>query len=181
MNGYSSLVYLSRYIPGKGDDMRSKNNSRGITLIELIIAVVIVGLVVAMAAPRFGKVVPRLEFKSASRDMVSDLRWARSLAIAQRTQVGLYFDWQHRQYLLFKDLVNLPALTYETGDLVLKNVILDPNLSMTSCSFTNYTIVFKPDGSASSSGGVVVSYNQGSDLANVGVLASTGRVKLTYQ
>jgi prepilin-type N-terminal cleavage/methylation domain-containing protein len=161
--------------------MISKNNSRGITLIELIIAVVLVGLVAAMALPRFGKVVPRLEFKSASRDMVSDLRWARSLAIAQRTQVGLYFDWQHRQYLLFKDLVNLPAFTYETGDTVLKNVILDPNLSITSCSFTNYTIVFKPDGSASSSGGVVVSYDQGSDLANVGVLASTGRVKLTYQ
>ncbi len=161
--------------------MRIKNNSKGITLIELVIAVVVVGLVAAMAIPRFEKVVPRLEFKSASRDMVSDLRWARSLAIAQRTQIGLYFNSEQRRYLLFKDLVDLPAFTYESGDSVLKTVILDQNLSIASCTFSNYTIIFKPDGSASGTGGVVVGYSQGTDLANVGVLASTGRVKLTYQ
>jgi prepilin-type N-terminal cleavage/methylation domain-containing protein len=161
--------------------MISKNNSRGITLIELVIAVVIISVIAAMGIPRFSKVVPRLEFKSASRDVVSDLRLARSLAIAQRTQVGLYFNSGQRQYVIFKDLVNLPALTYEVGDSVIRTVTLDQNLSISSCSFTNYTIVFKPDGSASSTGGVVVGYSQGSDLANVNVLASTGRVKLTYQ
>jgi prepilin-type N-terminal cleavage/methylation domain-containing protein len=158
-----------------------KNNSRGVTLIELVIAVVIVSVIAAMAIPQFGRVVPRLEFKSASRDVVSDLRLARSLAIAQRTQIGLSFNSTQRRYVIFKDLVNPDAFTYETGDSVIRTVTLDQNLSIPSCSFTNYTIVFKPDGSASSTGGVVVGYSQGSDLANVNVLASTGRVKLTYQ
>jgi prepilin-type N-terminal cleavage/methylation domain-containing protein len=161
--------------------MIKRDNSKGVTLIELVIAVVIISVVAAMAAPRFSKVVPRLEFKSASRDVVSDLRLARSLAIAQRTQIGLYFNSEQRRYVIFKDLVNPDAFTFETGDSVIRTVTLDQNLSISSCSFTNYTIVFKPDGSASSTGGVVVSYNQGSDVANVNVLASTGRVKLTYQ
>jgi prepilin-type N-terminal cleavage/methylation domain-containing protein len=161
--------------------MIRKNNSRGITLIELVIVVVIISVIAAMGIPQFSKVVPRLEFKSASRDIVSDLRLVRSLAIAQRTQVGLYFNSEQRQYIIFKDMVNLPALTYEVGDSVIRTVTLDQNLSISSCSFTNYTIIFKPDGSASSTGGVVVGYSQGNDLANVNVLASTGRVKLTYQ
>jgi prepilin-type N-terminal cleavage/methylation domain-containing protein len=158
-----------------------KNNSRGVTLIELVIAVVIVSVIAAMAIPQFGRVVPRLEFKSASRDVVSDLRLARSLAIAQRTQIGLYFNSSQRQYSIFKDIANPDAFTFEAGDSLIRTVTLDQNLSIPSCSFTNYTIVFKPDGSASSTGGVVVGYSQGSDLANVNVLASTGRVKLTYQ
>ena len=161
--------------------MLRKNNSRGITLIELVIVVVIISVIAAMGIPQFGKVVPRLEFKSASRDIVSDLRLVRSLAIAQRTQVGLYFNSEQRQYVIFKDMVNLPAFTYEVGDSVIRTVTLDQNLSISSCTFTNYAIIFKPDGSASTTGNVVVGYNQGSDLANVNVLASTGRVKLTYQ
>ncbi|MFH1336699.1 MAG: GspH/FimT family pseudopilin [Candidatus Zixiibacteriota bacterium] len=161
--------------------MIRKNNSRGITLIELVIAVVIISIIAAMGIPQFSKVGPRLEFKSASRDIVSDLRLVRSLAITQRTQVGLYFNSEQRRYVIFKDMVNLPAFTYEVGDSVIRTVTLDQNLSISSCSFTNYTIIFKPDGSASSTGGVVVGYSQGNDLANVNVLASTGRVKLTYQ
>ena len=161
--------------------MIRKDNSKGVTLIELVIIVVIISVVAAMAIPQFSKVVPRLEFKSASLDIVSDLRLARSLAIAQRIQIGLYFNSKQRQYVIFKDLVNPDAFTYEASDSVLRTVTLNQNLSISSCSFTNYTIVFKPDGSASSTGGVVVGYSQGSDLANVNVLASTGRVKLTYQ
>ncbi len=161
--------------------MKIRNNSNGITMIELIIGVVIVGIIAAMGLPKFSKVIPRLEFKSASRDMVSDLRLARSQAIAQRTQFGIHFNSEQRRYMVFRDIVNLTAFTFESGDSVIKTVTLDQDLSIASCSFSNYTIVFKPDGSASSTGGVVVSYSQGNDLANVGVLASTGRVKLTYQ
>ncbi len=168
-------------IPEEGDKMIIKNNSKGVTLIELVIVVVIISVVAAMAIPQFSRVVPRLEFKSASRDVVSDLRLARSLAIAQRTQFGLYFNSVQDQYIIFKDLVNPDAFTFEAGDSVIRIVTLDQNLSISSCSFTNYAIIFKPDGSASTTGDVVVGYNQGGDLANVNVLASTGRVKLTYQ
>ena len=169
--------------------MKRKKDSNGFTLIELIISVVVLGVIVAMAAPQFDSIVPRLKFKSASRDLVSDMRLIRSLAIAQRAQYGINFtncfvegfeEDSPDNYIVFKDKINLPALTFDAGDSVIKTVNIDPNLSIPSCSFTSYTIIFKPDGSASSTGTVSVRFNQRNELANIDVLASTGRVKLTY-
>ncbi len=157
------------------------NNHRGITLLELMIAVVVLGVIVAMAAPEFGDVLKRLKFKNKSRDLVSDLRLARSDAIAQRTQFGLYFDLGQNQYIMFKDKVNPSLFTYDAGDSVIKTVSLDQDVLLYSSSLTDNTIVFKPDGSASCSGNVIISDSQGNEQADVDVLASTGRVKLTYQ
>ena len=59
---------------------RILKNRAGITLIELLITVVIIGIVAAMAAPRFEIAYNRMKFKSANRDMVSSLKLARSTA-----------------------------------------------------------------------------------------------------
>ena len=160
--------------------MRFKKNRKGITLLELMIGVVVLGVIVAMAAPQFASVLPRLKFKSKSRDIVSDLRLARSDAVSQRAQFGLFFDFLQDRYIVFKDLVNPNLFTYEFGDSVIKTVYLGQDISLYSCSFNNYTVVFKPDGSASSSGIVTIENNQGNDRADIDVLASTGRVKLTF-
>jgi len=160
--------------------MRFKKNRKGITLLELMIGVVVLGVIVAMAAPQFASVLPRLKFKSKSRDIVSDLRLARSDAVSQRAQFGLFFDFLQDRYIVFKDLVNPNLFTYEFGEAVIKTVYLGQDISLYSCSFNNYTVVFKPDGSASSSGIVTIENNQGNDRADIDVLASTGRVKLTF-
>jgi Tfp pilus assembly protein FimT len=165
----------------KGAKMRLIEDCRGITLLELMIVCVILTVVVGMAAPRFGKIVPQLKFQNASRDVVSDMRMARSEAVSKRAQYGLYFNSTLGQYLVFKDLVNLTAFTYDIGDSVIKTVTLDSDLSLVSCTFNNYVIVFSPDGTASGSGSVTLGNTQGTDQANVDVLASTGRVKLTLQ
>lgn len=62
--------------------MRHKKNSKGVVMIELILGVVILGVIVAMVCAQFAGVLPRLKFKSASTSIVSDLRLARSEAIA---------------------------------------------------------------------------------------------------
>ncbi len=161
--------------------MRYEKNSKGLTLLELVIAVVVLGVIAAMAAPQFGGVLPRLKFKDKSRDIVSDMRLTRSDAISQRVQVGLYFDYDQNGYIVFQDKVNPDLFTYETGDSVIKTVSLGQDVSMYYCDFSNNTIVFKPDGSASSSGKVTIKNNQGDDLADIDVLASTGRVRLTFR
>jgi Tfp pilus assembly protein FimT len=159
-------------------------NSRGITVLELVIAAVVLGIVAAMAAPEFGDVLKRLKFKASSRDVVSDMRLARSEAIAQRTQFGLYFDYSDNNYVLFKDVVNPSQFTYEIGDSVIKTVNLGQDAWIYSHSFYNSygsgAIVFKPDGSASCTGNVVLSDHKWENQADIDVLASTGRVRLTY-
>jgi Tfp pilus assembly protein FimT len=164
----------------KEKKMRYKKNSKGVVMMELILGVVILGVIVALTSAQFAGVLPRLKFKSASRDIVSDLRLARSEAIAQKTQFGLYFDFAQSQYVVFKDQVNLPSSTYDLGDSVIKTVSLDQDLSIASCTFNHYTIVFRPDGSASCAGSVVISDNQRGEQANVDVLASNGEIRIIF-
>ena len=42
-------------------------NQKGFTLIELMTTIVIIGIVSAMAVPRFAKAYERMEFRSANR------------------------------------------------------------------------------------------------------------------
>ena len=161
--------------------MRYEKNSKGTTFLQLVITVVVLGVIAAMAVPQFGAFLPRLKFKSKSRDIVAYMRLTRSDAIDQRAQVGLYFNYSQNGYILFEDIVNPNLFTYEAGDSVIKTVSLSPDISMYYCNFSDNSVVFKPGGSAASSGKVSIKNNQENDLVNIDVLASTGRVKLTFQ
>jgi Tfp pilus assembly protein FimT len=158
-----------------------RNNCRGTTLLELVIAAVVLGVIVTMAGPQFGDTIQKLKFKSKSRDVVSDIRLVRSDAVSQRTQFGIHFDYEQNGYVLFKDLVNPGLYQYDTGDSVLKTISWGQEASLYYTSFDPTTIIFKPDGSASVSGDVIVADATDVHRARVNVLAATGRVKLTYE
>ena len=153
-------------------------SSKGFTVIELMIVAVAIGIFSAIAIPRFGKVMTKLKLKSAARDVTSTLRLARSNAVSQKRPFGVYFDINRHKYILFKDKVNLSSFTYETGDSAIQTVTLPENVSFGYASFNNSTVVFRPNGSASSSGMVDVWSYDVYDYLYVDVLASTGRVKL---
>ncbi len=102
--------------------MMLKGNHRGLTILELTIAAVVLGVIVALAAPEFGNTVRRLKFKGKSRDVISDIRLARSDAVSQRAQFGVHFDYDANGYTLFKDLVNPDLFQYEAGDSAIKTV-----------------------------------------------------------
>lgn len=161
--------------------MKTMNNNKGITLLEMIIVAVVIGITSTLAIPRFGQVMDKLRLKTAARDMVSSLRLARSHAVSQRSQLGVYFDLESSQYVLFKDLANPGSFTYDAGsdsDVVTKT--LPGRVGFGYSSFPNSVVIFKPDGSASSSGAVEL-YSCELDYYGcftVDVLGSTGRVKL---
>jgi Tfp pilus assembly protein FimT len=167
----------------KESEMKIKNNNKGITILEIMIMLVILGITTTLAVPRFGQVIDKLKLKTTARDMVSSLRLARSHAVSQRSQFGVYFDLESNQYVLFKDLANPGSFTYDAGsDSDMVTTSLPGNTSFGWSSFPNFTVIFKPDGSASSSGLVElhsVSEEEGySGYFTVDVLGSTGRVKL---
>jgi general secretion pathway protein H len=72
--------------------------SRGVTLLELLIVLVLMGLIAAMTIPIFGSGVSTTELKSAARDVAAGLRLARSQAIAQRTESVLVLDVAARAF-----------------------------------------------------------------------------------
>jgi prepilin-type N-terminal cleavage/methylation domain-containing protein len=160
--------------------MKMRRNTKGVTMIELMIVTVMVGIIATLAIPRFVPVIHKLKLKNAGRDMISSLRLARSNAVSQRCQFGVYFNLNENEYVLFKDLANLGSFTYDAGsdsDAVTRTLPTKVNFGYTN--FPNWAIVFKPDGSASSSGLVeLYCYEDYSGSYTVDVLGSTGRVKL---
>ncbi|MEZ5358901.1 MAG: GspH/FimT family pseudopilin [Candidatus Zixiibacteriota bacterium] len=160
--------------------MKSISNDRGITLVELMVIVVIIGIVSAMAFPNFSQAINRLRFKGAARDIVSTMRLARSNAITQKQPYGVYFDQDDMTVTSFLDLVNPAGGSFESGDSVLAVDSLPDDFVALGTSFGG-AIVYNPNGTASSTGSVnFVSHpsDGGVNICSVSVLASTGRTKM---
>ncbi len=161
-----------------------RNCQNGFTLIELLTTVVIIGLVSAMAVPRFTQAYERMEFKSANKDMTSTLRLARSLAISNKEVFGVNFNSDTKIVSLFKkDPSSVLLNTFETADSLIRVDSMGHNFNTLTTDLTDNTISFRPNGSAIfSGGGNIISMATTEDLIGIyqfNILASTGRVKTT--
>lgn len=162
--------------------MRTRlNSSKGVTILELLIAVVIVGIATGMAVPRFQIAFERSRYKAGNKEIVSSMRTARSMALADKQQYGVHFDQAALTITLFRDDVNPTLFTYDTGDSLISQDTLPVGFHYLITDCTNDVIVFMPNGSAQfTGGGNVYTYAYSPDVyfsRTHNVLASTGRVK----
>jgi prepilin-type N-terminal cleavage/methylation domain-containing protein len=166
--------------------MKSKIKSNsGITLIELLIVVAIVGIVTTMALPRFQNAYDRMKFRSANRDLMSSMKLARSQSIAEKKYVGVYFNVDNSTTTLFeKDTAYTTLNMFEETDHVLRVDTIPGMSSFLWTDMTNNAMTFRPTGQAVYEGGgniVTLSYNESMlGIYQINVLASTGRVKPMY-
>lgn len=79
--------------------MKQKNSSSGMTLIELMIVVAIMGIIAALAVPKFKDLITKNRVKTIAESLYTDLQYARSLAITSNKTVYVSFtrtsatDW----------------------------------------------------------------------------------------
>ena len=74
----------------------------GFTLIELLVVLIIISLVSAFVAPRITAPLGNLNLKTASKKIVSALRYARSQAVSQNEGRVAIFDFELRRVMIFK-------------------------------------------------------------------------------
>ena len=157
---------------------RIKSKS-GMTIMELLIAVVIVGIVAAMAVPRFQIAYERIKFRAATREITSKIRLARSFAVSTKAQHGVYFDQTSLSYILFKDLVNTGAMQYDAGDSIISLDTLPPVFTFLGTDDINNSIVFRSNGSTSGTVNVITMASTPDIIAvhQHTILAATGRIE----
>lgn len=149
----------------------------GFTLMELVIVVVVIGIIAGMAVPSFLSYLPKQRVKATARDMVSELRLARSQSISERQAYGVTIDLSKQSFTYFADADGDGTLS--AGDSTITADTVSTDVKITTCTFTNNTVVFGSTGSASSSGDLQVVSSDGQVIMSINVLASTGRVRLT--
>jgi type IV fimbrial biogenesis protein FimT len=67
----------------------SKMHAEGVTLIELMVAVLVLGAVMAVGVPAFSDIIANNRMNAAVNDVVSSLHLARSEAVKRRSHVTL--------------------------------------------------------------------------------------------
>ncbi len=157
-------------------------SNRGVTVIEMMIGVAIVGVVASMAVPRFQAAADRMEFRAITRDVISMVRYARSEAISKKAPYGVYFDSHALTATFFLDQGTIPEVFEPYADSILKVDSLGDRhgayLDWVGTTLNNDAVVFSPNGSASSGGTIntqlTSDYIYGS--ARITILQSTGRI-----
>ena len=77
--------------------------ARGVTLLEMLVVLAILGLVAAMVLPSLGDGVSTRELKAAARQLAAGLRMARSEALSQKRVTFLAVDLEGRRFKIDTD------------------------------------------------------------------------------
>ncbi len=155
-------------------------NDRGVTMMEIMIVTVVVGLLAALAVPNFDGAIKKMKFNNFGSSMVSAFRQARATAVSTQKPYGVYFNTTEQKIITFCDMTDIGANSYSVGDSIVRVDTIDVKLDYIGTSFPNQTVVFNPDGTASMTGDVFVYGSSGSAYQSfsVSITAGSGRAKL---
>jgi prepilin-type N-terminal cleavage/methylation domain-containing protein len=159
--------------------MTMTNNTSGWTLVETIIAVVVIGILAAAAIPNFSPMLESMKLRTAALNVQRTLVAARTRAIADpNVHCGVVFVGSTK-IIIYPDSSGIPYFVnpLDTASKYLGIYTMPSNIVLTEVSVSNHCIVFRGDGSAKTDGTVTVS-NKYNKTKTINVLATTGRIKV---
>lgn len=147
-------------------------NRKGVTLIELIVVMIIIGIAAVFFAPNIGAWLPNYRLRSAARDIVSTMRTAQMKAVSTNLQYRVNFN--------VADVgANSYCLERNAGGWVSEGVIqtLPTGVTIAGNTLPNQRAEFNTN-STSSTGSVTLQNSKGTQR-RLTLAPSTGRVTIT--
>ncbi len=143
---------------------KSQRQEQGWSLTELLIVLTIMGILAAMAGPGYQAVAARVQARSVTTEIASELRLARQLAMAKRERLRVIFDQTARTITLQRADVEEILHVYQYAD---KGVVVEEPTA-------GPEILFYPSGRAATPTTIRVRDSQGQETAFT--VSITGRV-----
>ncbi|MEO0123569.1 MAG: GspH/FimT family pseudopilin [candidate division WOR-3 bacterium] len=77
-----------------------KHLSKGMTLVELMVVIGIIGVIIALAVPNFSSMQRKARIKAAAQTIAQDLRQIRERALSTGVRHIITFDLPNRKYII---------------------------------------------------------------------------------
>lgn len=90
-----------------------RSRRRALTLIDLVVTILIIGIIAAVAAPAYTDVANEMRVEAAAKRIVADLKYARRQAMTRSTQQAVDFNVATNSYeLIGLGRLNAPSQAY---------------------------------------------------------------------
>jgi len=168
-----------------------KTNANGFSLIELIVAITLVGILAAISFPMMSNWMQNARYKEGARDVASILRDARARSIAKNLEYEVGFDLGADRYMLRQGNLayNTRSFTDHPEDWTVLATNLEPPsnvdiVGLVDCSNDDasdfaFSIQFNPNGTGTSKYVCILDKATGGKKFRIGVpSATTGRVTI---
>ncbi len=148
---------------------------KGITLIEELIVIAIIGVMVGVIAPSLSNYLPGVQLNGTARTLTSNLREAQEKAITEQNQYVIRFfpTATPVNYQIVRIYYNPEKIIEEE---LIKTVSLPSSETLIlGSTISDNEIAFSPDGGPSSSGNIILGLNGAQKTINV---SSAGFIKI---
>jgi prepilin-type N-terminal cleavage/methylation domain-containing protein len=150
---------------------------KGFTLPEVLIALAILAILVSLAAPGMAGMMDRHRVATASRQLITDLQYAKTRAVTENTSYRVNFDVGNGRYRVERSDGTSTGPWRTLADET-------PGVSLTK-NFTGNVVVFGQIGEAMDSTNApfaveaVVTFTAATGAARAVSIASSGRISVT--
>ena len=143
---------------------------QGITLIELIIVIVVIGVISYFTVPVLRPFLDQSKLKKDAWRLLSDLRWYRQLAIIEHNNYKFSFDVNANSYRIDEHDAATNAFRQTLSTVELKNDITQA---------TDTT--FQPSGEAVPSSLIIIKSDSSTDSISISLFSTTGLAKMVIR